>query len=753
MNSGSISQEQVILIIDDTPANLEVISNYLEGTGFEIAVAQDGISGLEIARRLQPDLVLLDVLMPDLDGFEVCRRLKASESTRDIPVIFMTSLAEMENKITGFEVGGVDYITKPVQIDEVLARVRTHLALRAMQKKLTNQNAQLQQEISMRQKAEEGLRQAQAELEQRVVERTAELARANASLKAEIGERQRAEARIQRRNRELALLNRVIAASANEGEVDIILAVACRELAQAFEVPQAMVALLNETQTEAMVVAEYLADNPSSALYQTIPVAGSPSAQYVLVHKVPQVIDALQNGLQVDSLYDLLRRHGATSLLMAPLIFEETVLGILGLGSIESRRFLDEEVNLAQSVASQVSGVLVRLRLEAERRRWEAQYYQSQKMEALGRLTGGVAHDFNNILTVILGNSAMLLQNLDQSLPFRQEIEQIRQSAERAAALTRQLLAFGRQQVLQPCILNLNDVVINLEKMLRRLISEDIALATVLEPHLGQVKADAGQIEQVIMNLVVNARDAMPQGGRLTIETANVYLDEVYSRQNVGVLAGPYVLLAVSDTGIGMDAQTQARIFEPFFTTKSQGKGTGLGLATAHGIINQSGGHIWVYSKPEQGTTFKIYLPRIESNTELIKPKQISDKPGPGWETIVLVEDEELVRDLAQRILIGEGYTVLKAKDSKEAHRICAAHQGPIHLLLTDVVLPGGRNGVQLAKELTASHPNMKVLYMSGYTDNTILRHGVLDPGVAFLAKPFTLNSLIGRVREVLDAS
>lgn len=753
MNSGSLFRGQVILIIDDTPANLKIISNYLEGAGFEIAVAQDGIMGLEIARRILPDLILLDVLMPEMDGFEVCRRLKATEATRDIPVIFMTSLAEMESKITGFEVGGVDYITKPVQIDEVLARVKTHLTLRAVQKQLAGQNSQLQQEILMRQGAEEDLRQAQVGLERRVTERTAELARANASLKDEIAERERAEIEIQRRNRELTLLNRVIAASVNEVEADNILAVACRELAQAFEIPRAVAALLNETKTEAIIVAEYLANDRPSVLGQTIPLTDDSSAQHVLTRQIPFIVDDVQNGPQAPSLSDSLRQHGIISVLIVPLIFEETVLGILGLGSIESRYFLDEEVNLAQSVASQVSGVLARLRLDLERRRWEAQYYQAQKMEALGRLTGGVAHDFNNILTVILGNSSMLLQSLNQGHPFRQEIEQIRQSAERAATLIRQLLAFSRQQILQPSILNINDIIVNLEKMLRRVIGEDIDLVTILEPQLGQVTADAGQIEQVIMNLVVNARDAMPEGGRLIIETANIYLDEMYSRQSVGVVAGPYVVLAVSDTGVGVDAETHARIFDPFFTTKPQGKGTGLGLATAHGIINQSGGHIWVYSEPGKGATFKIYLPRVESTAGLVRPKQVSVKPGRGWETIVLVEDEEMVRELTQQILVGEGYTVLKAKDSKEAHQRCIEHNGPIHLLLTDVIIPGGQSGVQLAHELTALYPKIKVLYMSGYTHNTIVHHGVLDPDVAFLPKPFTLNGLTSKVREVLDAS
>lgn len=389
-----------------------------------------------------------------------------------------------------------------------------------------------------------------------------------------------------------------------------------------------------------------------------------------------------------------------------------------------------------------------------ERKQLEEQLRQSQKMEAVGRLAGGVAHDFNNILTVIIGYSELLLHRyLDQKDPQRKDVEQISQAAEQAAALTRQLLAFSRQQVLQSKVLDLNTIVANVEQMLQRLIGEDIELATFFESTLGKVKADPGQIEQVIMNLAVNARDAMPEGGKLTLETANVFLDETYARQHVDLEAGPYVMLAVSDTGTGMSPETQARIFEPFYTTKKQGHGTGLGLATVHGIIKQSDGHIGVYSKLGQGTTFKIYLPRVDEDIdELADQSQVSAKYGQGSETILLVEDEDMVRELAHRVLIKDGYTVLEASHGTEALQVSQQYQGPIHLLLTDLVMPGGTSGRQLAEHLTSLRSEIKVLYISGYTGRAITHHGILKSGTAFLQKPFTPDALTRKVRQVLDA-
>jgi PAS domain S-box-containing protein len=386
-----------------------------------------------------------------------------------------------------------------------------------------------------------------------------------------------------------------------------------------------------------------------------------------------------------------------------------------------------------------------------QRQKLEEQFRQAQKMEAVGRLAGGIAHDFNNILTVIIGNCAFMLEGLGEEHPLYHDLEQTQRAAERAARLIRQLLAFSRQQLLRPEILNLNSIVAHVEKLLRRLIGEDIELATVLDPNLGQIKADPGQIEQVIMNLAVNARDAMRDGGKLTIETVNVYLDEVYARQHVNVKSGPHVMLVVSDTGAGMDANTLAHIFEPFFTTKNEGQGTGLGLAIVHGIISQSGGHIWVYSEPENGTIFKIYLPEIKQGDAVEQVEPVSPRLSQSSGTILLVEDETTVRIIAGRVLREQGYQVLEARNGPDALQLSATFDGPIDLLLTDVVMPGGVSGRQLAEELTSLRPGLKILYTSGYTHNVIVHHGVLGPNTTFLQKPFTPEMLSRKVREMLE--
>jgi signal transduction histidine kinase/CheY-like chemotaxis protein len=399
----------------------------------------------------------------------------------------------------------------------------------------------------------------------------------------------------------------------------------------------------------------------------------------------------------------------------------------------------------------QPSGLATIIKDITERKRLEEQLRQAQKMEAIGQLTGGIAHDFNNMLTIINGYSELTLQSLKADDPLRPNLEQVKEAGERAAALTRQLLAFSRKQVLEPRVLDLNAVLTNLDRMLQRLIGEDINLVTAPASKLWRVKVDPGQIEQVIMNLAVNARDAMSQGGKLTIETANVELDDAYAREHISVQPGPYVLVAVSDTGCGMDAKTQARIFEPFFTTKEPGKGTGLGLSTVYGIVKQSGGYIWVYSEVGQGTTFKVYFPRVEAAVETVEPSREAAKTARGSETVLLVEDDAALRTLIRRILQVNGYTVLEAHHGKHAIEVCQQHEGPIHLLVTDVVMPE-MSGTEAAGHLSVIRPDMKILFLSGYADEAIHRHGVLAPGAAFLPKPFTPNSLARKVREVLDA-
>ncbi|HWR49628.1 MAG TPA: PAS domain S-box protein [Bryobacteraceae bacterium] len=397
-----------------------------------------------------------------------------------------------------------------------------------------------------------------------------------------------------------------------------------------------------------------------------------------------------------------------------------------------------------------ITGILSVIADVTEKRRLEEQLRQAMKMEAIGRLAGGVAHDFNNILTVITGYGQMLAERVPLDEEMRADVDEILRAADHAGALTSQLLVFSRHKVSNPQTVSLSEIISRLQKMLRRMIGEDMELVTFFTPDLGKVRADPAQIEQVVLNLVVNARDAMPTGGKLTIETENVELDHIYARRHIGVKPGHYAMLAVSDTGTGMDAETRLRLFEPFFTTKEKGKGTGLGLSTVYGIVKQCGGEIWVYSEIGRGTTFKIYLPLVtESEPALAAPTLIEPAAG-GAETVLLVEDEAVVRKLVRNILAEQGYNVLESPDPHDALRVCQQHPETIDLLLTDVVMPH-MSGRDLADRALGLRPDMRVLYMSGYTDNVIVHHGIVSAGTPFLQKPFTPASLIRKVRQVLD--
>jgi nitrogen-specific signal transduction histidine kinase/ActR/RegA family two-component response regulator len=386
--------------------------------------------------------------------------------------------------------------------------------------------------------------------------------------------------------------------------------------------------------------------------------------------------------------------------------------------------------------------------------RWllEQQLLQSQKMEAVGRLAGGIAHDFNNLLTIIKGYNELMREQIGPGDPWCEATEEIGKAADRSASLIRQLLAFSRKQVLEPKILNLSAVITNLATMLQRLLGEDVVLATALGDDLGRIKADPGQIEQVVMNLAVNARDAMPRGGRLLIATSNVSVDDSHVREHAELKPGRYVLLEVSDTGVGMDVSTVARIFEPFFTTKALGRGTGLGLATVYGIVKQSEGYIWVDSEPGSGTAFKVYLPRVDdAEVDMAMPASKAES-AKGTETILVVEDEDGLRMLVAEMLRRFGYTVFETGLGEDALRRCGRDPQPFHLLLTDVVLPQ-MNGRELAERVTALHPGVKVLYMSGHTSDAVLRRGIERHKAAFLEKPFSLDALVQKVREVLDST
>ena len=467
----------------------------------------------------------------------------------------------------------------------------------------------------------------------------------------------------------------------------------------------------------------------------------------------PAVVDAYET-IGIHSLLLLAMRVRGESVGLLALVRFLPSSAPFNEGDLELAQALADQAALAISNArllrSAMQELAERQRAEAALRKSEEQLRQSQKMEAIGRLSGSVAHDFNNLLSVILSYSDLVLSDLKPIDPLRADIESIRRAGEKAADLTRQLLAFSRQQVLTPRTLDLTEVLRESEKMLHRLLSEDIEIVTHYARALSHVKVDPGQIDQVLLNLVVNARDAMPDGGKLTIETKNVELDDSYTTEHFGVASGPHVMLAVSDTGIGMDQQIQTRIFEPFFTTKEIGKGTGLGLSTVFGIVKQSGGHIWVYSEPGGGTTFKVYFPvstevDAELPVEVVAPTILQ-----GTETILLVEDQDEVRRVAQAILRRYGYHVIEARNAGEALLSCERHPRTIHMLLTDVVMPQ-LSGRELAERLLTIRPDMRVLYMSGYTENVIVHHGILDSGIAYLQKPIVPDLLVRRVREVLD--
>ncbi|MGC9950514.1 MAG: response regulator [Bryobacteraceae bacterium] len=426
---------------------------------------------------------------------------------------------------------------------------------------------------------------------------------------------------------------------------------------------------------------------------------------------------------------------------------EESVLEVLKAGAADyiTRNHLSRLGVTVGREMSQAEG-------RRERSRLEQQFRQAQKMEAVGRLAGGVAHDFNNLLTVITGYAELLLARGETEPARRTALEEIQRAAERGGALTHQLLAFSRGQPFTPRMVQLNTLLVRMEKMLSRLIGEDVELITVAGAEPATIRTDPGQLEQVVMNVVVNARDAMPGGGKLIIETANAQVDQTYAGPNVDLKPGSYVVLSISDTGMGMDADTQVHLFEPFFTTKGPGKGTGLGLATAYGIVKQSGGAISVYSEPGRGTTVKIYLPSAEAKAAAEGTAQTPAAALRGSETILVLEDEARVRKLVCEVLAGRGYQVLEAVRGEEAIRMAAEHHGSVHLLLTDVVMPE-MSGPQVLEQIRARHPNMKVLFMSGYTDEAMVHHGILDSGAPFLQKPFLPDALARKVREVLTSS
>ena len=569
--------------------------------------------------------------------------------------------------------------------------------MRSGQDEIGHLEQSLSEAASLLATREAEVRRASEGLEARVAERTSELGRANRSLETEVAERKRAE-------EDLADANRRVQAVIDAS-------------------PLAIVRLDLEGNVKAW-------NQAAERMFGW-------TAEEVLDRSLPTVPDE-----ELPQFHELLAGAGRG----------EVVTGLQTRRRRKDGTVFDARLWSAplRGASGAIRGKIAIVADVTDQRRLEQQLVQAQKMEAIGRLAGGVAHDFNNVITVVSGYGQMLLDGVTEDADLREAAEEVLKAADRAAGLANQLLTFSRRQTSQPKTIDLNALVCNMERMLGRLIGENVELATVLRPDTGAVRADPGQIEQVLMNLVVNARDAMPGGGKLTVETAQVVLDESYSRTHAGVTPGVYAMIAVSDTGTGMDAETRLHIFEPFFTTKEHGKGTGLGLSTVYGIVKQHGGDIWVYSELGKGTTFKIYLPLAAAPAVAGPIESAAPRAGSHGEMVLLVEDEQGVRKLVRGVLELQGYRVLEADSGETALDLAASYQGPIDLLLTDIVMPkmGGR---ELAAALAPRHPGIKVLYLSGYTDHVVMDRGVIENGAEFLQKPFTPDALARKIRDVLD--
>jgi signal transduction histidine kinase/response regulator RpfG family c-di-GMP phosphodiesterase len=705
-------------------------------TGFQIDSAYQGQEGLAFVQRSiqekQPYAVaFVDIRMPPgWDGVETTRKLW--EVDPDLQVVICTAYSDYSWDEMRRRIGNSDrflILKKPFDTVEVL-QLANSLA----------EKSWLQQEVK---------RQVD-ELELKVAERTAELKGANESLRKEVIERREAEESLRVKTEQLQAITDAMVAYLQSGDECLPSNILLRNALQQTGSECGFVGLVTEGPALRILAQTGMGWTADTGPNRRLEITN-------FNNLVGQIITSGRAVVCNESGQDCFGNEGLPvgtvplrQFLGVPIINGAQVVGAVGVANSAGGYAGREQNKIA--VLTRVAGVLLDNYRRKEREMiLEKQLRQAQKVEAIGRLAGGVAHDFNNILTAILGYSDLLLLRARPDDPHRGSIEEIRNAAQRAAALTRQLLAFSRKQILEPKIVNLNETLNNLDKMLRRMIGEDIDLVTRGAPDLGQVKVDPGQIEQVIINLAVNARDAMPHGGKLMIETANVVLDEISAFRMEDVAPGNYVRIAVTDTGTGMTPEVQARIFEPFFTTKAEGKGTGLGLAMCYGIVKQSGGHISIYSEIGLGTVFKIYLPRIEETVLAeAKPERSGDLPH-GKETILLVEDEPGLRKLTKLVLQDLGYTILEAANGREALNIARERNvSDVDLVFTDVVMPQ-MGGKELADHIHSMRPDAKVLFTSGYTEDAIVDHGVLNNDVAFLHKPYTPNVLARKLREVLD--
>ncbi|MBW2049308.1 MAG: response regulator [Deltaproteobacteria bacterium] len=722
-----------ILIVDDQEDGRLLLKKVLERDGHQVAETTNGEQALEAARVFPPDMIISDILMPQMDGFELCREVRADVKLAHIPFIFYTATYKDPRDEELAMVAGADrFVLKP-------------MAPRAFSELISQVVRETREKGRERPRARDMAETAVMKLyNERLVKK---LEKKLLDLDQEVRRRQRLEEALRKSEKSLLVLNRmarIFLTCPGEEMYDEVL----RALLEVTGSRYGAFGFLDE---QGNFVCPTLSREvwDQCRVQEKTTVFPKDTWGGLWGRALREKRSFIANeGLKVPEGHIPLSRA-----LVVPILRQDRLVGAFSLAE-KAQDYTQEDLRFVERIARYIAPILI-TRLENERRerekeRLSEQLRQAQKMEAIGVLAGGVAHDFNNLLTLILGQAELMSLNLGEQNSIKQGVEEIIRAAKSAASLTRQLLTFSRKQVIQPKILNLNDVLTGIEKMLQSILGEDVELILRKAPDLERVKADPVQMEQVVMNLVVNARDAMPTGGKLIIETANAELDHAYfMARGLEGTPGRFTQLTVTDTGAGMDRETRRRIFEPFFTTKGLGRGTGLGLATVYGIVKQAGGYVWVYSEPAQGASFRIYLP-VSDGEEADSAEKAPRAGAQGSETVLVVEDDEMIRALACRILEHYGYRVLEAGNGKDALEKARTHQGPIQLLLTDVALPR-MVGKDLAVALLKDRPDTRVIYMSGYTDEIIARRGVLEESVDFLEKPFTPASLAQKVREVLD--